>query len=1057
MFKRTISIIISFILLMSLMPFIYADNTVYTFQAESSTQSQKVTSTTTGSITYVSVSETGYTSFDMSISDDGFYQLNLRASGESSSVNLSLDSVPLLQLYTRKTNAAKTFDDNFAYVYLQKGEHTLKISATANVLNFDYVTLTKLENVTKEISDSFLSEINASKTADEYEETIYKYAEKFNINLSTLTQRIFYKLPMWEELSNREYDSINKAIKDFYDTVKKYHLTANQPVLAYNGRTPITALQSGDLSFYVKTQKLSLNTTIICAIYKNGALYKMNYGTYTTGNQVIIPINEVVIENENEYKFKTLYIENFSSIKSVNLYDKIYKNIYVSAKGDDAYEGTKEMPVKTLKRAKELITEINTSMTGDIIVNIAPGEYFLEETEKFNSIHGGKNGYNVIFRGSDEENPPIIHGGIKVTGWEEYKDGIYAADLDNVSDVRNLYVDGYSAVRARSENTFRLEEFYDDVNTEYIKDGYKVLKKRMPYSFSRPQDLETVWHLGWCAQRVPVSNVFQEGNMIVFESDAKNAVNKEISTETININTQKYFFLENAMELLDEPGEFYFNPSEKKIYYLKAEGETLENVYIPVTEGLFEIGDKSESSKIENIIFDNLDIRYGAYFEPTKKGFISIQADQIIDLDNPSETKMMHSQVTVNNASNIKITNCRFSCLGSNALNLVDGVSDALIEGNVIKDISGTGISIGTWEHTVGAEGVTMCRNIDVENNVIKRVAQDYRGCTGVAVYYENSINILNNDISDLPYTGITAGWGWGANVYTAGNMKISNNKVSDVMNTLLDGSNIYTLGPLKDSAVSDNYLSDSKYVISGIYTDSGSAYLKIFNNVIDDENTDSYWWYQGHNNTKELHAFNNYTTVDKVRVATESNNIEENTEKETFGALSDEALAIKNNAGLKTNYLSLLNDVNLPQNKVNIAKTTPKIPYASGAFRYASEYDRCYDPTTGEVSVPSYEYVSFNKNEWVEYDIEIKEAGTYKLSVAAANGWADKVSSSISVSVDGNEAFISTIPATDGWTPYVEFELGELTLKEGINKVRIKNVNNHSYGFHFSSMFIEK
>lgn len=1057
MFKRTISLIISFVLLTSLMTFSYADNTVYTFQAESYSQSQKITSTTTGNITYVSVSETGYTSFDLSNADAGIYQLNLRASGESSSVNLSLDSVPLLQMYTRKTNALKTFDDNFAYVELKEGANTLKISATANVLNFDYVTLTKLENVTKETKDNFLSEINNSNTAEKYEKTIYKYAEQFNINISTLTQRIFYKLPIWEELSNRNYDDLNDAIKDFYDSVKKYQSTQNQPVLAYNVRTPITALQSGDLSFYVKTQKLSLNTTIICAIYKNGALYKMNYGTYTSGNQVIIPINAVEIENGNEYKFKTLYIENFSSIKSVNLYDKIYENIYVSAEGNDAYDGTKEKPVKTLKRAKELIATVNTSMTGDIIVNIGPGEYFIDETEKITSSHGGKNGYNVVFSGTDKENPPIIHGGIKVTGWEQYKDGIYVAPLDGVSDVRNLYVDGYSALRARSENTFRLEEFYDDADTEYKKDGYKVLKKRMPYSFSRPQDLEMVWHLGWCAQRVPVCDVFQDGDLVVFESDAKNAVNREVSTETININTQKYFFLENAMELLDKPGEFYFNPAEKKIYYYKSEGETLENVYVPVTEGLFEIGDKSESSKTENIIFDNLDIRYGAYCAPSGKGFMSIQADQLIDLDKPSGTKMMHSQVTVNNASNIKITNCRFSCLGSNALNLVDGVNDALIEGNVIRDISGTGISIGTWEHTIGADGVTMCRNIDVKNNVIRRAAQDYRGCTGIAVYYENSINILNNDIADLPYTGITAGWGWGANVYTAGNMNISNNKVSDVMNTLLDGSNIYTLGPLKDSVISNNYLSDSKYVISGIYTDSGSALLKIFDNVIDDKDKDGYWWYQGHNNTKNLHAFNNYTTVDKVRVATESNNVEENTHKETFGALSDEALKIKNNAGLKAQYLHLLNDVNLPQNKVNIAKTTPKYPYASGAFRYASEYDRCFDPTTGEVSVPSHEYVSFNKNEWVEFDIEIKEAGTYKLSMAASNGWADKVSSSVSVSVDGNEAFAGTIPATEGWTPYVEFELGELELKEGINKVRIKNVNKHSYGFHFSSIFIEK
>ena len=255
MFKKAISLIVSFLLIVIAVPLVYAESAELIFEAEENTSSQKTTTTTSGSITYLSVSEAGYSSFELTITETGIYALNLRASGESSSVNFSLNAIPLLQLNTRKTNAVKTFDDNIAYVKLVEGKHVLKISATANVLNFDYITLNRLENVTEDTMDMFLSEINISKTNDEYEKTINKYAESFNIDIKTLTQRIFYKSPIYEELSNREYDDLNDAIKDFYDVVKKYQSTGNQPVLAYNGRVPLTELQSGNLSFYVKTQK----------------------------------------------------------------------------------------------------------------------------------------------------------------------------------------------------------------------------------------------------------------------------------------------------------------------------------------------------------------------------------------------------------------------------------------------------------------------------------------------------------------------------------------------------------------------------------------------------------------------------------------------------------------------------------------------------------------------------------------------------------------------------------------------------------------------------------
>ena len=47
-------------------------------------------------------------------------------------------------------------------------------------------------------------------------------------------------------------------------------------------------------------------------------------------------------------------------------------------------------------------------------------------------------------------------------------------------------------------------------------------------------------------------------------------------TNAINLDFGKVFFLENAIELLDEPGEFYYNKDEKVIYYYPYKAQDME-------------------------------------------------------------------------------------------------------------------------------------------------------------------------------------------------------------------------------------------------------------------------------------------------------------------------------------------------------------------------------------------------------------------------------------------------------------------------------------------------
>jgi hypothetical protein len=68
---------------------------------------------------------------------------------------------------------------------------------------------------------------------------------------------------------------------------------------------------------------------------------------------------------------------------------------YVSTKGDDENQGTKEKPFKSIIGARNAIRMINSNMKGDIIVYIRGGIYEIDETIEFDSRDSGLHGYNI--------------------------------------------------------------------------------------------------------------------------------------------------------------------------------------------------------------------------------------------------------------------------------------------------------------------------------------------------------------------------------------------------------------------------------------------------------------------------------------------------------------------------------------------------------------------------------------------------------------------------------------------------------------------------------------
>ena len=133
-------------------------------------------------------------------------------------------------------------------------------------------------------------------------------------------------------------------------------------------------------------------------------------------------------------------------------------------------------------------------------------------------------------------------------------------------------------------------------------------------------------------------------------------------------------------------------------------------------------------------------------------------------------------------------------------------------------------------------------------------MANQYLGGVGIWLGYTQRSLIAHNQIDDVPYTGISIGWGgWHANVLTPNSDSndnsdnvIEDNLLFHYMTTLGDGGAIYSDGSEATGFataldVSGNVAYDGANTASSIYTDAASQYVDISDNFVYDQPLDSF------------------------------------------------------------------------------------------------------------------------------------------------------------------------------------------------------------------------
>jgi len=292
----------------------------------------------------------------------------------------------------------------------------------------------------------------------------------------------------------------------------------------------------------------------------------------------------------------------------------------------------------------------------------------------------------------------------------------------------------------------------------------------------------------------------------------------------------RYYF-ENVFSELDEPGEWYLNSDQGKLYYVPQEGETPDSVSLSASfvTKLVSIEGVSGLS-FKNIVFECTDWELAV----ADSGWMAEHS-----MDSSQAAYDVDGVFTAANAKEIHITGCEFRNLGATAIKFLDGVRYSSVESCVIRDVAATGIFIGG--QLVNDDDPSFTGDITVDNNLIYHYGRIFLNAVGVQFTHAGRVGITHNEIHDGYYSAVSGGWTWSYNAAGTRENDISYNLIYNIgQGWLSDMGGIYMLDKQPGTTITHNVIHNVScdpgqggYGGWGIYLDEGSSDMLVEKNLV--------------------------------------------------------------------------------------------------------------------------------------------------------------------------------------------------------------------------------
>ncbi|MBI1925451.1 right-handed parallel beta-helix repeat-containing protein [Candidatus Poribacteria bacterium] len=532
--------------------------------------------------------------------------------------------------------------------------------------------------------------------------------------------------------------------------------------------------------------------------------------------------------------------------------------LYVSPDGNDDWSGRlpqannsrTDGPFATLQHARDAIRTLKDSQ-GDslkrpINVFFRGGTYFLNEPIVFGPEDSGTEARPVTFSAYPDETPNIS-GGRRITGWKLVTvngQRLWSAEIPpcpplergggGIRFFHQLWVNGQRRAPARHPKTgyLKVAENPDATSETPWHEG----QTRFQFhegdlkAWESVTDAEVTVMSRWTESHLPIANVDETERTVTF---GKRSV--------FRLEPGDFYYVENAFEFLEAPGEWYLNRQTGTLYYLPMPDEDMSRAEIiaPALAQVIRLEGKPEDGQfVEHLTFRGLTFAHTEWWFP--EGFQAQWPKP--DVGGFAQAAIgVPGSVTGEGVRRCTFDACTFAHLGAYALELGRGCQHNRVLGCEIAELGAGGVKIG--ETVIRENEAEQTHSNEISDCAIHDGGLIFHSAIGIWVGQSYNNRMVHNDIHDFYYSGFSVGWTWGyGNTLARGNVVEFNHvhhigvKSNGDGPILSDMGGIYTLGMQPGTVIRFNRFHDIagfRYGGWGIYFDEGSTHIVAENNLV--------------------------------------------------------------------------------------------------------------------------------------------------------------------------------------------------------------------------------
>ncbi len=558
--------------------------------------------------------------------------------------------------------------------------------------------------------------------------------------------------------------------------------------------------------------------------------------------------------------------------------------LYVSPQGRDTWSGDRDAPtadqtdgpLASLQAALDHIQTITRNydgLPGPVQILLRGGRYPLSAPVTITPAQGGFRtdfhwmetdpAFAVTIKACPGE-IPVLSGGRRITGFQPTtingRDA-WAADLPEVRagtwNFHQLWINGERRLRPRlprADTFFKVAAHAD--GRQFSGPNWNWEGKDHQFRFN-PGDLSAAWQ-NLQDVEIVLFNYWIDSRMWIHAIEA--GINRVTLDRLIHASiiddrtgTGATYWVENVREALTEPGEWYLDRHEGRLYILPRLGDRLDTaeVIAPLLSQLIRLEGTSPDTPVTEVHLDGLTFAHTEWNFPTNRSASSQAANEV------------PGAIFATNALLCSIKNCRVEHLGGYGIELTGASRDITIARNVITDLGAGGIKV--WHGT---------KRTKITDNVISHGGRVFHAGVGILVGNSGGNQLLHNAVFDFDYSAVSIGWTWGYHDSPCMGNIVEYNHLYDIGHgRLSDMGGIYTLGPQPGTRLRYNYIHDvtsRSYGGYGIYMDEGSSDILIENNLCVRCQTGGFNQHYGRDNIVQNNIFAYAATNDLERAREE-------------------------------------------------------------------------------------------------------------------------------------------------------------------------------------------